>query len=767
MSLESSLELNVIIEETARYCSFSLGEKLIRDTVPSYDPLVILRDNERIRDALKCTIHSGPMPFYGIRDIRQALEDAERSRTLTVQQLLDVMSFIRGIRSILSYEKSLEPEHAAVRELTDTLCVHEHTEKKIAAAINDYGEVVDEASPELKQIRRDQHAADQQLHAAVQRFIAQNSDSVIDGIVTYRGSRAVVLVRSQDKNRYGGMIYGDSASGQASYIEPASLIPLNNRKQELLSREEEEIERILRELSACVKEDTAEEKANLETAAVLDALFAKAQWGAAHDAAAAELCEERTIILKRARHPLIAKEQVVANDYRLCAPKTMLLITGPNTGGKTVSMKIIGLFVLLTYCGFPVSADEATIPFFDHVFVDIGDDQSVISSLSSFSAHVQKLTEVMNNATDRSLALLDEIGSGTDPREGECLAISVLNELRRRKTMTVATTHYSRLKTYGKRHDDILTASVQFDMEELRPTYRFIEGMTGSSNALEVAERCGLPKGIISYARFLRAQATTEEEQLLERLEQQLQENYEKEKILNERLQEAEAKEQELAQKEKQLNYRIGNLREEARQEAEAYLSEVRAEADSILAEMRNMKSGAKYHEVLEVRRKLKETPQPEEESEERDYTVGDVVELNGSVTPARILEVRRKDLLIDLNGRQMHVRPSQIHRSLKQLPERKNTTDVNITSGSVFDSMPIECNLIGMRVDEALDVFGSYLDEAKVHGLKTFRVIHGDGTGALRKAVHRMLSADRSVDTYHLGMPQEGGTGATIVVLK
>ncbi|MBQ1324605.1 MAG: Smr/MutS family protein, partial [Solobacterium sp.] len=422
---------------------------------------------------------------------------------------------------------------------------------------------------------------------------------------------------------------------------------------------------------------------------------------------------------------------------------------------------------LLTYCGYPVTADEAQIPFFDRVFADIGDDQSVAASLSSFSAHVRKLSEVIREATSKSLALLDEIGSGTDPKEGESLAIAIMNELRQRKTMTVATTHYSRLKSYGKRHEDILVASVQFDMDELRPTYRFIEGIAGRSNALEVAARWGLPSSIISYARFLRNQAQTEEDELIERLEQQLNENYEKERLLNEKLAEIEEKEKQLVHKEHLLDYEKETLQEKTRQEADAWLNSVREEAEAILTEMRRKQESGKYHEVLEERKKLPVIKEEDTEHEDGEYAVGDVVELYGSTTPATVREVRKKDLVIELNGRQMRVKPSQVHHSLKKLPGKQRAASLNVAGSSMFDTMPLECNLIGMRVDEAMDTMAAYMDEAKIHGLNTFRIIHGDGTGALRKAVHKALAADRSVESYHLGMPKEGGTGATIVVMK
>ena len=472
---------------------------------------------------------------------------------------------------------------------------------------------------------------------------------------------------------------------------------------------------------------------------------------------------------KRARHPLIDPKKVVANDYELAAPKKLLLITGPNTGGKTVSMKIVGLFTLMTYCGMPVTADEAVLPFFDHVFADIGDDQSVVASLSSFSAHIEKLADTAKRATADSLALLDEIGSGTDPREGESLAISILNELRQRGTMVIATTHYGRLKTYGKRHDDILLASVQFDLQELRPTYRYLEGFTGQSNAFEVAERYGLPKSIIRYARFLKNQAKTQEDELIDRLEKQLLESQAVQEKLAAELAQVQEREKALAAKEKQLEHDRETLKIKAEEEAEQYLEEKRQEADEILAHMRSMQENAKYHEVLAERKKLKQA-EPEyvpSQSGPHEYEAGDTVELISGGQAARVIEVRKKDMLISLNGREVRVRRNQVRPSLKVLPKEKPEAFITVQGGGMFDTMPTECNLIGMHVDEAIETMLDYISEAKVHGLHSFRIIHGDGSGALRKAVHARLARDKAVESFRLGMPQEGGTGATVVEMK
>ncbi len=371
-------------------------------------------------------------------------------------------------------------------------------------------------------------------------------------------------------------------------------------------------------------------------------------------------------------------------------PKRILLITGPNTGGKTVSMKVIGLFVLMTYVGIPVTAESAVIPFFDNVFVDIGDDQSVVESLSSFSAHIKKQAEIIRSATENSLVLMDEVGSGTDPKEGESLAISILNYLRDVKATCVATTHYGRLKAYGKRHDDIMVASVQFDQEKLEPTYRFIEGLTGQSNAFEIAERYGLPKSIIKYASFLKEQAKSQEDILIERLETQLNETTLKNDELSKKIAEVKALQESLVKERNQLLKEKDEWHKNAQAEANQYIEE----------------------------------------------------------------------------AQHIHVKKNQIRPSSHVIPKTKTNTSVHIRSHNIYASMSLECNLIGMRVDEGIEKMKDYMDQAKIHGLKSLRIIHGDGTGKLRKAVHERLRNDKSVKEFRLGMPQEGGTGATVVTL-
>ena len=735
--------------------------------------MVIKRDLGYTKEALECVIHYGEMPFGGISDIEELLNGALKSRQLTANDLLNEVRFIQGLKSIIAYEKGLdEVEHPQLHELIDTLIVHTKVEDLINQCLDDYGEVKDNASSTLRDIRRSLIQVDNDIQSAINKFIGANKDSVVDSIATYRANRAVVLVRASDKNSYGGMVYGDSSSGQASYVEPAALIPLNNKKIELVEREKEEINRILKMCSEAVTEVADEELANLETVALLDSIFAKAKWGKEFDAIIPTLTEEKKISLVKARHPLIDAKLVVPNTYTLEDPQRMLLITGPNTGGKTVSMKIIGLFVLLTYAGLPIPCDEGIIPFFDNVYADIGDDQSVMSSLSSFSSHIEKQSIICEKATENSLVLLDEVGSGTDPREGESLAIAILNHLRDIHCMCVTTTHYGRLKAYGKRHDDIKLASVEFDQVNLQPTYRYLEGMTGNSNALEVAEKYGLPKNIIQYARFLKNQSKTEEENYIERLDNELQKEEALNRDLQARLEEVEKLQAALDKQQKILDNDKEKILDKAQEEAANYIRQIQDDAEELMASLRKQQESIKLHEAIAIKSDIDalggEDIVLEDEEEDYEPQVGDYVELKSSKQICEVVEVNKKEVVILMNGITVKVKPNQIRKSnRKPVQTNKETTSIRIDKNIKLSTIPLECNLIGMHVDEALETMKDYMDDAKVHGLKNFRIIHGDGTGALRNAVHSYLKKNKDVEEYRLGMPQEGGTGATVVKMK
>lgn len=772
MSLLSSFEFERIRAQMADLCISEPGRDIVSGLVPVYEKIVIRRDRERLYEAMEACVRFGNLPLEGFRDIRNLLSHVKKGRSLTAHELLDVLNLIRSIQSVLGYEETIrEVPHPALNDLFTTLTPKEKLSARISSIINEYGEVKDSASPALSDIRRSLRRAHKQIEEAVEQFRSKHPDSMVDSIVTTRNGRTVILVHASEKNRFGGIVYGDSQSGQTSYIEPSVLMHANNHRLELETAEEEEISRILNEISKQVGENAEDLHADLETIALLDSIFARAYWGVKNNACAAKLNEDRAFRFKQARHPLIPEETAVKNDYQLKEPYHTLLITGPNTGGKTVSMKIFGLFTLMTYSGMPVTAEEAEVPFFDRVFADIGDDQSVASSLSSFSAHVEKQAEMLREATEHSFVLLDEIGSGTDPREGESLAIAVLNELRRRHVTVIATTHYSRLKAYGRRHDDILVATVEFDAETLRPTYRYLEGITGESNALLVAERCGLPRSVVNYAKFLKQQATSEEEGMAARLEKQLMDAERKTRELDQRLAKIKEYQKTLEDEKDNISRRREVLLDEAKEEAVRIQESAKEEADQIIRDLRDNAGRVKYHELLEQKHRLEEIVTEEsavEEEDDRPFTVGETVELRSSGAIAKITGIRKKEIRILLNGREIRLSADKIRHTRKKLPKTAPVTiPVPVSSIEIPESISMECNLIGMRADEAKEELLDYLDSAKLCRLKAFRIIHGEGTGTLRKLVQDILAKDRSIDSFRYGMPSEGGTGATVVTMK
>lgn len=769
MNLEESLELPVILRQIEELAVTSLGKERIQHTEVSYDPLRIKQNNRSAKEALQCVVQYGALPLDGLRDIRDSLLSCKKGMTLTAYELLEEIRCIDAIKEVLHYRESLkDTDCPELKDLIGTLAVHEKEERYLKERTNAYGEVKDEASPKLFSLRKQLQTIDSEIHETAVRFMNEHSSSVVDRISATRNGRTVVLVKASEKNAFGGYVYGDSQSGLASYIEPKSLILMNNKKSALVEEEREEVNRILSECSKVIQPIAEEEINNIETCGILDEIFAKAVWGFQREGCVANLNNNHSIELRKARHPLIAKEKVVANDYHLSGEKRVLLITGPNTGGKTVSLKIIGLFTIMTYCGIPVLASSADIPLLEGIDADIGDDQSVISSFSSFSYHITKQAEALKHANENTLVLLDEVGSGTDPKEGESLAIAVLNELRNRKALVVASTHYSRLKTYGKRHDDILVASVSFDMETLSPTYHYVEGITGNSNALEVAARCGLNEQVIKYATFLKNQSKSEEEKTLETLDAELQQAKAKNERLEKKLREISAYQKELEQEKLALRKEKEEWEANADTMTEEIKEEARIEAKRILKEMRSMQQNAKYHEVLAKKREL-ETPIETEREEEPSatYRVNDTVELKVNGALAKVKEVRKKELLLSVNGREMRVKKTAVRPTLKVLNDTLQQTEVHVSHASSFESFPIECNLIGMHVDEARETLTSYLDQAKIHHLSMCRIIHGNGSGALRAMVNEVLKKDSDVVSYGSAMAQNGGSGATVVKLN
>jgi len=756
------LEYPLILEEISRYTQFSLSRELILNLIPQFKPLWVTRENHRTDEAMEFLRIVGSCPMSGMKDISIPLEKASKDITLGVEELMDVAVFGRGLALAKNYYQKAEVKKEYLTDLFTSIQENTRISIEIEKCISPSLEVLDSASSTLKSIRQRYRKALSDRDVVTQRFMHQNASKLSDSISAIRNDRVVVLVKSSEKNSFGGLIHGESASGLSTYVEPPVLLDLNNKVSLLLEEEKEEVFRICKELSLMIK-PVAEDYLNaLDTMALIDSYFARARFGEIHQGRVIELKEESSIYFKNARHPLIDPQFVVSNTYHLESSHPVLLITGPNTGGKTVSLKILGLFCLMGYSGIPVCADEAYCPMFDQIFVDIGDDQSIVQSLSTFSAHLSKLSTICDQATSKSLVLLDELGGGTDPQEGESLAIAVLDFLKEKGVKVVATTHYSKLKEYALKSNDVLMASVQFDMDAMKPTFKYLEGIAGQSYAFEIAARFNLNPSILEKANQLKIEAKSEQALLQEKLERKMIELKQFEDTLF--LQEHELHElrERLNKQEDNFNRDKENRLNKAKEEIDALIEAAQEEAQEILDEMRAHKQ-APIHELITKKQHLdSKRLKVKEDVSLENIAVGDWVKLKSTNQQGQVLQLKKKQVVVNINGIRMEIGLSQLLRA--EAP--KVQKQVSIKHESIA-SVPLELNVIGYRVEEALPLVSRYIDDCLRAKMPFARIIHGHGTGALRQAVHTLLAKQDRIESYRLGGQGEGGVGATVVTFK
>ncbi|HZJ87144.1 MAG TPA: endonuclease MutS2, partial [Erysipelothrix sp.] len=515
INVKERLELDKILESIATKAAFSLGKQRVLNSEPSFSSLIVKRDLKRLKAAMDLSVAFGPLSFGGIKDVSVSLDRASKMAVLSVEELVHIGQFLQGTHRLRKQYANLEENYEALDDLFYSLEDAPKLMQLIDKSFTESFEVLDNASSELKEIRRKRARMQSQIEHETAKFLNKHKDMLSEDVVALRQGRQAFLIKPGDKNKLPGSVLGTSASGQSVYFEPEFLSRLQNEHNQIIAQENEEIERICRVISLEVSKVNEQLSANLETSALLDEIFAKALWGVENEGIVANLTKD-SLVLENARHPLINKDEVVANSYYLQKPHRVILISGPNTGGKSVTLKTIGLFVLLTHTGCPVLCDKAEVMMVDNVFVDIGDQQSIEKSLSSFSAHLETVSQVIDNATSNSLILLDELGSQTDPLEGEALSMAILDHFRKVGSWVVATTHFSKLKKYGTQFDDILNASVEFNLETLKPTYRYQENVLGESNALHIAKEYGISQAILDSASRYKKESTYEADNLLE-----------------------------------------------------------------------------------------------------------------------------------------------------------------------------------------------------------------------------------------------------------
>ena len=783
----SILELPAILQMLAAQTESGMGREAALALQPSVNAEEVRRRLQETNDAARLMTLRGSPSFSGVRDIRPSLDRARLGGVLNGRELLDIAGVARCARLCKAYIAEDKTEKTSIDNLFHALRANKFLEERITTALPAEDEVADSASPDLADIRRKMRAASARAREALNKILSSPSyaKALQEPIITMRSDRYVLPVRADHKSAVPGLVHDISASGMTLFIEPMAAVKANNELRELAAREKLEIERILGELSAACAEYADDFAEDCVLLVRLDLIFAKARLSFKMDAVPAG-STERGIVLRRARHPLLDPAKAVPIDLTLGEDFDTLVITGPNTGGKTVALKTIGLLAAMNQCGLHIpAADGSALPVFNHILADIGDEQSIEQSLSTFSAHMKNIVQILDACEDRSLVLFDELGAGTDPTEGAALAISIIEYVRRCGAITAATTHYAELKIYATNEPGVQNASCEFDVETLRPTYRLLVGVPGKSNAFAISGRLGLPESIIRDAEGRIGTESRSFEATIEKLEQ-TRLAMERDRTEAERLRKkAEEEEKKASMLRAELSVRLEKAEVKARRDAQRILDEARETADGVYAELdemrRRINDEQETEEInrarTELRRRLnehearlrspEETLPQEEKKSARPLRAGDTVQIKTMGVRAQVLSVS-KDGTVSLKAGIMTVTAKEDELLLLEeaKPLKQETAPVQGT-GSRLMHVPTEIDLRGMESIEAVLTAERYLDSAAMAKLKTVTIIHGKGTGALRDAVRKMLKTNKLVKSWRQGLYGEGEAGVTVVELK
>ena len=786
----SSLEYPKIIERLTEKASSPMGKELCRKLQPSTDINRIRLMQTQTKDALTRLFQKGSVSFGSVKDIRGSLKRLEIGSSLGIMEILSVCALLENTSRVKAYSRGDRSDlpSDSLDSMFEQLAPLTPLSSEIRRCILSEDEISDDASPALRQVRRNMKVTNDRIHTQLSGLVNGNARTYLqDSVITMRNGRYCIPVKAEYKGQVPGMIHDQSSTGSTLFIEPMAVVKLNNDMRELELQEQKEIEIILAGLSEQIAEEREAIALNLELMVQLDFIFARA--GLAMDMNGSEpvFNEEGRVLLKKARHPLIPKKKVVPIDIRLGDDFNLLIITGPNTGGKTVSLKTVGLLTLMGQAGLHIPAlDRSELALFHEIYADIGDEQSIEQSLSTFSSHMTNIVSFLEKADSRSLVLFDELGAGTDPTEGAALAISILSYLHDKGIRTMATTHYSELKVYALSTPGVENACCEFSVETLRPTYRLLIGIPGKSNAFAISSKLGLSDQIIERAK----EQISEQDESFEDVLSSLEEN--RVTIENERLEIARYKEEiktlkaQLESRQEKLDAQRDRILRQANEEAHKVLEETKEYADQTMKlfhkfQKNNVDTSAVERERQELRKRMnkaeknmsdrQETKKPKKQLTAKDIRPGDSV---------KVLSMNLKGTVgsrPDSKGFlfvQMGIIRSKVHLSdLELVDEPVITTPSLQKTGagkirmSKSASVSTEINLLGRTVDEAIAELDKYLDDAYIAHLKSVRIVHGKGTGALRKGIHDYLRRQKHVSSFRLGEFGEGDAGVTIVDFK
>ncbi|GKW46762.1 endonuclease MutS2 [Planococcus sp. NCCP-2050] len=778
-----TLEYYKIREEVARYCTSSLGKAHIEKLLPSTDINEVNRLLEQMDEGASIIRVKGNVPMGGIFDIRMHTKRAQIGGSLSPMELMEVSSTIRASRILRQFFEGIREEGTIqiplFLEMKESMPILTQLEHDINMCIDDNGGVLDSASSALRTIRQQLRAQESRVRERLESLVrGKNASKMLsDSIVTIRNDRFVIPVKQEYRSHYGGIVHDQSSSGQTLFIEPDAVVQANNEVRRLKMKEKEEIDRILQMLSAQVQEVAHELFLLVEVLGEIDMIFAKAKYGAANKCTKPEMNTEGYINLKKARHPLIPIDEVIPNDIEFGREITAIVITGPNTGGKTVTLKTVGLSTLMAQSGLPVPALEGSeLAVFDQVFADIGDEQSIEQSLSTFSSHMVNIVDILTKFDENSLVIFDELGAGTDPQEGAALAISLLDEVHGRGARVIATTHYPELKAYGYNRPGVANASVEFNVETLSPTYRLLIGVPGRSNAFEISKRLGLPEHIISHAKSFTGTDRREVDSMIASLEKSRREAEQDAERSSEVLEESERLKRELENQLKEYEEQKEKLQEKAKEKARKIVEQATREAEGVMSELRKMQmdqaSSVKEHQLIDAKKRL-EAAMPENRilkraakaNQAKPLKPGDEVKVISFGQKGTLIEkVSKDEWTVQIGILKMKLPESDLSYTK---PEKQKETRAMATLKNRDSHVKLELDLRGERYEDALARVEKYIDDALLSNYHQVSIIHGKGTGALRTGVQQYLKKHPRVKSYRFGEAGEGGSGVTVAELK
>ena len=774
------LEFNKIIHLLTDEAATVVGRELAKSINPKTELLEVQQLQDETDEALHILRQDKTVPFSHIVDITSSVKRSEIGSVLSTEECMQIAQVLYCGRNVKQFIESLEEHVPLLQSIMETLVPLRHLEQLISSKIDEYGDIVDDASPALKSTRQSIRTHEASIRERLNQLTKSKSAMLSDTIVTIRNNRYVLPVKAEYRGSIGGIVHDQSSSGQTLFMEPRAIIELNNRLQQAFLKEKQEIDIILQQLTTEIAAHAEQLTMNLQLIAEVDFIMARAHLAVKMKAAKPILNVEGIIKMKQARHPLISLDEVVANDIEIGEDYHAIVITGPNTGGKTVTLKMIGLCTMMAQSGLQVPAfDGCELAVFKQVFADIGDEQSIEQNLSTFSSHMTNIVQIMKQVDEDSLVLFDELGAGTDPQEGAALAMSLLDQVIDHQARVIATTHYPELKAYGYNRKSVMNASVEFDVETLRPTYRLLMGVPGRSNAFEISERLGLDVEIIQHARSYVGIDSKNVENMIAALENS-KKSAEKELVTaQELLNESEAMRDQLATEWREFQLQRDTLYKKAEEKAEKALQKAREEAQIIVDEVRHMrdKTNWKEHEWIEARKMLEEAKpdliQKEEknvQSETKQLEVGDEIKHRTLQQPGQIIEKKNaEEYVIQIGAMKITAKRKDLTFIRKQKQEKDIEQPIvsHMLKTSNQHGVKTELDLRGRRYEDAMADLEKYLDDALVQGHARVTIIHGKGTGALRKGVETLIRTHPHIKSSRLGAQNEGGSGVTIIELK